>query len=529
MDLDRTDSTPAWGATNPNLTPVQAAGPTWGAPPPGTPRPGDPAAAGAPPASAYPAYPAYVATPYAAGEPPRQEWAAAPSQGAPGPWASAQPVPAWSQVPPAEPRRRGGIAGYVAVAIATAAISAAIAFSGGLVVGTGIGASVSHDIASTVPVPSASTAPGDPAGFGLFHEAWDIVKQNYVDQQALDTKDITYGAIRGMADAIGDTGHTRFLTPKELAAQKEDWAGKFAGVGAVLNQTGADLIVQSVIPGAPAEKAGMKAGDIIVKVDGNDVTGQTVDQVVQQVRGTEGTPVTITLFRKGQDAPFDLTITRAIITNPAVSWAMYPGTQTAVIRIDQFSNGSGDETVAALKAAKEAGATKFVLDLRNDPGGYVGEATQAASQFLKSGLVFIEQDAKGTRKEVPVESGGVLTQEPLVVLVDAGSASASEIVSGAIQDAGRAKIVGETTFGTGTVLNQFDLSDGSALLVGTQQWLTPNGAEIWRKGITPDVTVSLPADGRIVIPSEFETLGADGILKANDAQLQKALEVLAQQ
>jgi carboxyl-terminal processing protease len=273
----------------------------------------------------------------------------------------------------------------------------------------------------------------------------------------------------------------------------------------------------------------MKAGDIIIKVDGKDVTGQSVDQIVSQVRGKEGTDVTITLVRKGEQAPIELTITRAIITNPAVSWAMYPGTQTAVVRIDQFSDGSGDETVAALKAAKAAGATKFVLDLRNDPGGYVGEATQAASQFLKSGLVFIEQDAQGKQKKVPVEPDGVLTQEPLVVLVDSGSASASEIVSGAIQDAGRAKIVGETTFGTGTVLSQFDLSDGSALLVGTVQWLTPNGAEIWRKGITPDVMVSLPKDGRIVVPSEFSQLGPDGILKANDAQLQKAIDLLAQQ
>ena len=144
-------------------------------------------------------------------------------------------------------------------------------------------------------------------------------------------------------------------------------------------------------------------------------------------------------------------------------------------------------------------------------------------------MVLIQQDAKGDQTEVPVEKGGIATTQPLVVLVDKGSASSSEIVAGAIQDAGRAKIVGETTFGTGTVLSQFNLSDGSALYVGTVEWLTPKGNQIWRKGITPDVVVSIPSDGRIVVPSEFETLGASGITAAKDAQLEKAIELVGQQ
>ena len=156
-----------------------------------------------------------------------------------------------------------------------------------------------------------TTNPGDPTGFGLFHEAWNILKQNYVDQPALESKDLTYGAIRGLTEAIGDTDHTRFLTPEQLAQQKSDLSGTFAGVGAVLSQDGTDLVVQSVIPGAPAERAGVRAGDRILAVDGADTTGKTVSQVVDQVRGKEGTQVTLTLVHKTGGDAFDVTITRA--------------------------------------------------------------------------------------------------------------------------------------------------------------------------------------------------------------------------
>lgn len=480
----RPDATPAWGATNPSLADLR----------PSAPPSGDP-------------------------------WAA-PSSGSPqAPWGS--PVP----YAPPPPPRRSGIAGYVAVALVTAAIVAFVTFASGIVVGGLIvGAASFADVGgSASTVPAMVTNPGEPRDFGLFREAWDILKENYVDQPGLEGKGLTYGAIRGLTKAIGDTDHTRFLTPDELKEQKADLSGKFAGVGAVLTQNDADLVVQSVIPGAPAERAGVRAGDIILAVDGADTSGKTVDQVVSEVRGQEGTQVTLTLVRKDGGDAFDVTITREIITVPAVSWAMYPGTTTAVVRLEQFSAEAGPQMIEALKAAQAAGATRFVLDLRSDPGGYVGEAVTVASQFLGDGVVYIQEDAQGDRTEVPVQKDGVATSQPLVVLVDNGTASSAEIVSGAIQDAARAKIVGEKTFGTGTVLSQFDLSDGSALLVGTVEWLTRDGHEIWRKGITPDVVVAIPSDGRIVVPSEFEKLGADGIKKAKDAQLQRAIELVAGQ
>ena len=466
-----------------------------------------------------------VPRPPAWSPPPGSEPGPAPAgYGAQAPWAS--PIP----YAPAPPPRRNGIAGYVAVALVTAMIVAAVTFAGGLATGAAIvgAASINDGSASTGPIPAASTNPGDPSGFSLFHEAWDILRQHYVDQPALESKDLTYGAIRGLTTAIGDTDHTRFLTPDELAQQKSDLSGTFAGVGAVLSQDGTDLVVQSVIPGAPAERAGVRAGDRILAVDGVDTMGKTVSQVVDEVRGKEGTQVTLTLAKKTGGDTFDVTITREIITVPAVSWAMYPGTTTAVVRLEQFSADSGKQMIDNLKAAQAAGATRFVLDLRSDPGGYVGEAVTVASQFLGDGIVYMQQDAKGDRAEVPVQKDGVATTQPLVVLVDNGTASSAEIVSGAIQDAKRAQLVGEKTFGTGTVLSQFDLSDGSALLVGTTEWLTRNGNQIWRKGIAPDVVVVIPADGRIVVPSEFEKLGGSGITAAKDAQLQKAIELVSQ-
>jgi carboxyl-terminal processing protease len=206
---------------------------------------------------------------------------------------------------------------------------------------------------------------------------------------------------------------------------------------------------------------------------------------------------------------------------------MVPGTKTADIRIEEFSKGVTDDLKGALLAAKEAGATAVVLDLRDNPGGYVDEAIGVASVFIASGTVYEERDATGTVKAVPVKAGERATDIPLVVLVNVGSASASEIVSGALQDAGRAKVYGQTTFGTGTVLNEFGLSDGSALLVGTVEWLTPKGRQIWHHGIIPDATVALPADGHVLTPDDIKTSGASAVTAANDAQVKAAVDFIS--
>jgi carboxyl-terminal processing protease len=212
-----------------------------------------------------------------------------------------------------------------------------------------------------------------------------------------------------------------------------------------------------------------------------------------------------------------------------VSWTLVPGTTTALIQLEQFSNGAADDTVEALKAARTAGATRIVLDLRGNPGGYVNEAVGVASQFLSSGLVYIERNAADERTEHAVSPGGVATDLPVVVVVDGNTASSAEIVSGALQDAGRATVVGETTFGTGTVLGEFDLSDGSALRVGTVEWLTPEGRRIWHEGIAPDVSIALPEGVEPLSPDDVARLTEAAVGSIDDAQLAKALEVVSAQ
>jgi carboxyl-terminal processing protease len=198
----------------------------------------------------------------------------------------------------------------------------------------------------------------------------------------------------------------------------------------------------------------------------------------------------------------------------------------AHIRITAFSQGVSNDLKQALTQAQQQGATGVILDLRNDPGGLLDEAVSTASQFLTSGDVMLEKDAQGQITHLGVKGGGVAPTIPMVVLINGGTASASEIVAGALQDAHRGTLIGETTFGTGTVLNQFGLSDGSALLLATQEWLTPNGRVIWHKGITPDVPVSLSSSARMLLPELERDMSAAQLNADADAQMQKALELL---
>ena len=418
----------------------------------------------------------------------------------------------WNVVEPRRPRVGLSIALIVVIALA---------FFAGLATDR---AMVEGAIPPTPP-PGVALNPSEPPAFKTLWEAYNILVQHYVDQSALDPTKLAYGATQGMVDAVGDTGHTRFLTPADVAASHQSLSGSISGIGARMSQVNADFVVQSVVPDSPAQKAGLRAGDVIVSVDGDSVAGKTLDQVVSSIRGNAGTTVKLEVVRQGA-APFVLSIVRAQISVPAVSWAIVPGTNVADIRIEEFSKGVTDDLKGALLAAKDAGATAVVLDLRDNPGGYVDEAIGVASVFLPSGIVYQEKDATGKVTAVPVRSGEQSTDIPLAVLVNLGSASASEIVSGALQDAGRAKIYGQTTFGTGTVLNEFDLSDGSALLVGTVEWLTPKGREIWHHGIAPDVAVALPATAHVLTPDDMKTNGASAVTSADDTQLKSAVEGL---
>ena len=376
---------------------------------------------------------------------------------------------------------------------------------------------------SGAPAPTATPSGGE-ADLALIEEAWRDLHEHYVDARNLDDQALAYGAISGMTQAVGDVGHTSFLTAAEAKASDQSLSGTFVGIGVrVSGETGA-VVIASIIPGTPAADAGLRRGDQIVAVDGKPTAGETVDQVVTRVRGPEGEDVTLTIARAGT-SNFDLTITRRKFDLPLVSWAMAPGTTVAVIRLDQFATGATKGIQDAITRAKAAGATSLVLDLRGNPGGYVSEAIGVTSQFVGDGIVYRAIDASGVEKDSPVEPGGLATDIPLVVLADGGTASAAEIVTGAIQDAGRGKVVGEKTFGTGTVLGRFDLADGSSLRIGVERWLTRAGRPIWHEGLVPDVTVALAADAQPVGPDELRDMTAAQLAASSDAQLRTALQL----
>jgi carboxyl-terminal processing protease len=374
--------------------------------------------------------------------------------------------------------------------------------------------------------PGASVPPDAPADVGLLWEALTIVRANYVDRSALEpTSNLTYGMLDGLLRALGDPGHSTFLTPAQVKAAAEDLSGSFSGVGVFLGERGGGPIIISVISGSPADKAGLRSGDRLIAIDGKAADGLSVEEIVGRVRGAEGTVVRLTVLHLDAAAPVVIPVVRAKIDVPAVVWSMVPGTRAAMIRIVQFSEGTTKALQAAIVEADAADAQAIVLDLRNDPGGLVDEAVGAASTFLTTGVVYVRQDADGKQTPVPVrkEAG---TAKPVVVLVDFGTASSAEILTGALHDGGRAKVVGTRTYGTGTVLNQFDLSDGSAIRLGVELWLTPDGRRIFPDGVTPDEVVELAPGVLPLEPTDLRSMTALALKASGDAQLLRALELL---
>ncbi len=374
--------------------------------------------------------------------------------------------------------------------------------------------------------PKVALAEGQSAEFSTFWEAWAIVQRHFVDRAALDPTKLTYGAIQGMLGALGDEGHTVFLTPEELARQQVDISGTYTGIGAQLGVKDGLPVIVAPFDGSPAEQAGVKAGDIIIEIDGEDVTSWPLNEVVDHIRGEAGTTVVLTLLRADENKSLEVTITRGEIDAPTATWGMLPGTHVALIRLSQFSANATTEIVKAITAAKAAGATGLIVDVRSNPGGLLEQAIKVTSQFLPDGNVLQEEDAAGKRQVYPVEPGGVATDIPMVVLINRGSASSAEIFAGAIQDYQRGQLVGETTFGTGTVLEPFQLQDGSAIMLGTRQWLTANGRLIRKQGIEPDVTVELPISADVITPADVKDLTVSKLLASEDAQVLKALELL---
>ena len=364
----------------------------------------------------------------------------------------------------------------------------------------------------------------DRESLALYAEALDTVRNNYVDQKNIDAKKETYGAIEGMLETLGDDGHTRFLTPEEREQNDQSLSGTYVGIGVQLEEKNGEVVVAAPIDGSPAEKAGISSDDVLLAVDGKSVRGDEVPEVVEKVKGPKGTSVELTVRHDGERRTYDLQ--RAEIDSPVASWALIPGTDVGLVLLSSFSDDSAQELQNAFEEAKAAGARRFILDLRNNPGGRLDQAVEMAGYFLEpESVVYIRKDASGEREEITVEGDPESTEAPLAVLVDGGSASSAEILAGALRDNDRAPVVGETTFGTGTVLSEFVLKDGSSILLGVAEWLTPDGDFIRNTGISPDVRVPLSEGTEPLTPDDVSGLSRQEILE-KDAQLRTAYEKL---
>ena len=394
-----------------------------------------------------------------------------------------------------------------------------------LLVGMLIGALL-HNYVLPDPYPSADISPEAAPSFKLMAEAWNAIEQQYVDRSAVQPRVMTYGAISGMVDSLGDTGHSVFLTPEMMQAERTMERGEFAGIGAELRMKNKQAVIVAPMDGTPAQRAGIRPGDIIVAVDGRSVVGLPLPEIVGKITGPAGTQVSLTLKDPSTGMERTIEITRANIRIRSVTWNRLPGTDLVHIRIALFSEGTSGALEKALSEIDRSGAKGLVLDLRNDPGGLLEMAVGVASQFLKGGDVLEEKNAKGEVRPVPVNADVRKNALPLAVLVNSGTASAAEIVAGALQDSGRALLVGENTFGTGTVLKTTPLSDGSALQLAVLEWLTPKGRTIWHKGIEPDITVALPEEAELLIPETEKGMTAAELRISGDRQLLRAIDIL---
>ncbi|KXK07547.1 MAG: putative CtpA-like serine protease [Microgenomates bacterium OLB22] len=351
--------------------------------------------------------------------------------------------------------------------------------------------------------------------FSLFWDTWKELENQFVDKDKLDPKEMYYGAIKGMVASLGDP-YTFFLTPKENQSSKDDLGGKFEGIGAELGLENNQIIITSPLQDSPAEKAGIKPRDQILKVDGDSTAGWTLSQAVQKIRGEKGTKVTLTILR-GNDQK-DITIVRNTITVASVETSY--AKSTAIIHLNRFgdtTNNEWDKAIDEISLKIQNGTVKDVLlDVRNNPGGFLDGAVYIASEFLPKGKLVVRQEYKsGKYEDYSVERAGRLLAIPTAVLVNGGSASASEIVAGALRDHGRAKVIGEKSFGKGSIQVALDLKDGAGVHVTIAKWKLPKGDWIHQKGIEPQVKIP-----------QTELANGDTITDETDSQLQKAIEYI---
>lgn len=395
---------------------------------------------------------------------------------------------------------------------------AAVFISGGVVIGASTPA-LQSAVQSVLPQPvapplPAAASPGESDQtladlFAPFWETWGIAHEEFVDQP-LDDDALMRGAIRGMLEALGDE-HTTYMDPNEYEQATIELVGEYEGIGAWVDPDGEYLVIVSPMPGSPAEKAGLLPGDTVIAVDGEDMTGRDGSLVIRRIMGPAGSTVRLTILRKDNPEPFEVSLDRASITVPSVESRMMDE-GIGYVRMFTFGDDTTAELRRSLKELLAQNPRALVLDLRGNTGGYLSTAIEVASEFIDEGVILTERFGDGTEQVYRARSGGSATQIPLAILMNGGTASASEIVAGAVQDIGRGILVGSQSYGKGSVQNWIPLeNDQGAVRVTVARWYTPKGRQIADDGLEPDI---------IVEPTEVD-LQAD-----RDVQLEAAIQAL---
>lgn len=405
-----------------------------------------------------------------------------------------------------------------------------------LIISGGIGYQFGARNISFTPSPSSVQVSGKTSGkvtsadFSLFWDVWDRVNRYYIDKKALDPQKMVYGAISGMVSSLGDP-YTVFLPPDQNKEAKDDLGGRFEGIGAQLGVKDKKIVVIAPLKDTPADHAGLKPGDWIQKVDGKETMNWTLYEAVSKIRGPKGSSVSLSILHKNASAPAQLAVVRDTIKVNSVEWETKKYTcngkcevtkeacdtcsSIVYLKLTRFGDQTTDEwnkavdQILSVVSKENQGMKGIVFDLRNNPGGYLSGSIFIASEFLKDGTVVTQESVSGSSQVFAVNRKGRLLQIPVVVLINKGTASASEIVAGALQVRGRAKVVGETSFGKGSVQDAQELSGGAGIHITTAKWLLPSGKWINSTGIDPDVKIE-----------------NDDTKPDEDIQLEKAIETL---
>ena len=348
-----------------------------------------------------------------------------------------------------------------------------------------------------------------PPEFDRVAEVWEVLGSEHIDRQRFDADQLSEGAIRGMLQSLDDP-YASFLNADQFGVESQDFKGFFEGIGAQVGMRDGRLTIIAPMPDSPAQQAGIRPGDVILSIDGETTLNVTLFEAVSKIRGEKGTTVELLVLHLNDADAVIILVKRGVIPLTSVSFTMLEG-GVGHLRIFTFSNNTNDEVEAALKEFGDSRGTALVIDLRNNPGGLLRSVVEVASQFLDDGLVLYEVDAQGERKDWKVKSGGKAREVPMAVLMNQFSASASEVLSGALIDHQRATVIGTTSFGKGSVNTLRPLSDGSGIYFTIARWYTPEGTLIEGDGITPDIVVQLPPDA------------------TEDLQLKRALEILQQE